>query len=99
MKKKIWKRISEDFLTNQFFPYDLYDSALGRRIEKYITEWLSDPTQSGYDYTAESRDLDVIPDEYDRNATNVGVTPRDRSLRLMSRNPMIVEKITDQHNL
>lgn len=75
-----------------------YDSDLEERIKDYILEWLPSKPD-GYNYDDESRDLDVVPSEYSMFATNVGITPRDRELRLMNHNPAVVEKITEKHNL
>ena len=75
-----------------------YDPALGLRIKDYILGWMRQE-HDGYDYLAESQDLDVVPDEYHWNDTVVGITPRDRARRLMNSNPAVVEKITDKHNL
>lgn len=80
-----------------------YDPALKTRIKDYITTWLNKkPNEEQideYDYTAESEDLDVAVSKTTPFSFNVGVTPRDRELRLMNHNPAVVVKITDKHTL
>lgn len=78
---------------------DYYDSDLKLRIKDYVLKWLGDKEKSGYDYTAESKDLDVKLAKYSAFSPNVGVTERDRELHIMNHNPAVVEKITDKHTL